>query len=223
MKTVLLKQYAPPPIDKKEILRYAGVKESSQEMDALLESCLQEVCHSVSYGVCYREFPIIHEGDVLNLSFTKTSSKDLQKNLAGCKSIILFAATIGINIDRLTARYSRIEPARGLMINAIGAERIESLVNAFNRDITKEKEAEGLFTVPRFSPGYGDLSLSLQRDIFSVLDCPRKIGLTLNDSLLMSPSKSVTAMIGVTDCQNKITSDGCSLCKKTDCTFRRNK
>ena len=58
-------------------------------------------------------------------------------------------------------------------------------------------KAEGVFLKPRFSPGYGDLPLSMQTDIFRVLDCPRKVGLTLNNSLLMSPSKSVTAIMGI--------------------------
>ena len=54
----------------------------------------------------------------------------------------------------------------------------------------------GLAVRPRFSPGYGDLPLALQREVFAALDCPRRIGLTLSDSLLMSPTKSVTALIG---------------------------
>ena len=72
---------------------------------------------------------------------------------------------------------------------------------------------------PRFSPGYGDLPLELQKDVFRVLDCPRKIGLSLNESLLMSPSKSVTAIIGIgkgdVEAENK-----CSACEKTDCAYR---
>jgi cobalamin-dependent methionine synthase I len=50
---------------------------------------------------------------------------------------------------------------------------------------------------PRFSPGYGDLPLELQTNLFKVLDCQHFIGLTLNDSMLMSPSKSVTAIVGL--------------------------
>ena len=49
---------------------------------------------------------------------------------------------------------------------------------------------------PRFSPGYGDFPLTAQRDIFAILDCPKRIGLSLNQSLLLSPTKSVTAVIG---------------------------
>ena len=49
----------------------------------------------------------------------------------------------------------------------------------------------------RVSPGYGDISLTMQKDIFAILDCERKIGITLNEDLLMSPSKSVTAIAGI--------------------------
>ncbi len=72
---------------------------------------------------------------------------------------------------------------------------------------------------PRFSPGYGDLTLLAQKDIFAVLDCGKRIGLTLNDSLLMSPSKSVTAFVGIGGNQ-KQTQEKCSACQMANCTFR---
>ena len=74
----------------------------------------------------------------------------------------------------------------------------------------------------RFSPGHGDLPLALQTDIFRALDCPRKIGLTLNGSLLMSPSKSVTALFGVTDGPGRTGAGaGCAACEKQDCAYRK--
>lgn len=221
MNTVFLKNYPAPPFDTKEILRYAGVKEVTPEINALLFDCLQEVEGVFSYRVCYREFPVSIVGDVVDLSFAKTKSCDLAKNLAGTDSFVLFAATVGVGLDRLVFRYSKISPARSLLLSAIGAERIEALCNAFNQELTAEKKAQGLFTRPRFSPGYGDLSLELQKEIVSVLDCNRKIGLSLNDSLLMSPVKSVTAIIGTGTCDIKKTGQSCQACRKTDCEFRR--
>ncbi|MBQ5601557.1 MAG: Vitamin B12 dependent methionine synthase activation subunit, partial [Clostridia bacterium] len=93
---------------------------------------------------------------------------------------------------------------------------IEALCDAFCADIKKEYNT-GL--EPRFSPGYGDLPLSAQKNIFAVLDPERRIGLTLNSSLLMSPSKSVTAFVGLVSTE-KTSSNKCSLCEKTDCTLR---
>ena len=182
-----------PPVDRREILRYAGVKAETPELAALLSECLAKSERAFEYKVCYAKFPIIREENALNLGFARTESAGLRKNLRDCDSVVLFAATVGVGIDRLIAKYSRIAPSEAFLFQAIGAERIESLCDAFNAEITAKY---GGRTAPRFSPGYGDLPLALQTDIFRVLDCPRKIGLTLGESLLMTPSKSVTAIIG---------------------------
>lgn len=222
MNTVFIKNFSPPPFNRKEILRYAGVKVPDDTVNSLLDDCLKEAENVFSYSVCYGEFSVSICDDGVDLSFAKILSRDLAKNLAGCESIVVFAATVGIGLDRLVSRYAKISPSRALMLNALGAERIESLCDNFNQYIAEEKKANGLFTAPRFSPGYGDLSLTLQQEIFKVLDPSRKIGLSLNNSLLMSPSKSVTALIGVTPCDKKtMASTSCKTCQKGDCQFRR--
>ena len=137
------------------------------------------------------------KGEELDLGFAKVKSKDLANNLSGCKRIIVFAATIGIDIDRLISRHSRTSPSKALVYQAMGSERVEALCNTFCKEISTSLKNEGATTRPRFSPGYGDLPLFLQRQIFSVLDCHTRIGLTLGENLLMSPSKSVTAIIGI--------------------------
>ena len=133
---------------------------------------------------------------------------------------VVFAATIGLELDRLIARYSRLQPVKALMFQAIGAERVEALCDAFNEEVKCRAAENGESTRPRFSPGYGDVPLALQADIFCVLDCPRKIGLSLNASLLMTPSKSVTAIIGVGKGPKQPDKEKCSACTKGDCAFR---
>lgn len=218
---LLVKNYREPEFNKKEILRYMGCKESPVQVLALMEACIEEARPKLVYKVCYRKFDIKVEDDTVNLDFMTVKSSALAKNLRGCGSIILFAATVGLEIDRLIAKYSRISPAKGLCFQAIGAERIESLCDAFNGELAQSYMEQGLFLRPRFSPGYGDLSLEGQREIFKVLDCPRKIGLSLNESLLMSPSKSVTALIGISDEPKLCKTASCSQCSKADCNFRR--
>ncbi len=180
----LIKKYNPPPIDKSEIYRYAGMK---ADFYNLVDECIKESADVLSYNVCYCKFPIKIAEKSIDLFFAKTESADLAKNLQGCNQILVFAATVGVGIDRLILKYSKISPVKALIFQAIGAERTESLCNTFCGEIKGR---------PRFSPGYGDLPLELQKDIFSALDC-QKIGLTLNESFLMSPSKSVTAIIGI--------------------------
>ena len=202
---VVTKTFKEPPICKREILRYAGCKEPSAEIETLLEECLEEVREKLSYRVCYMELPLSVEEDVCDFGCMRVKSKGLAKCLGNNSKTILFAATIGVEIDRLIAKYGRISPSKALMFQAIGAERIEALCDEF---------CQGR---KRFSPGYGDLSLETQKDIVRLLDCAKQIGVSLNDSMLMSPSKSVTAFMGEekSSVQNK-----CAVCEKTDCQYR---
>lgn len=198
MSTVLTKTFAEPELDRGEVFRYLGCGyDKPQELEGLIEKCASMVKGRLQYKVCYKSFPIKFSADEIDLGFSKTKSLSLMKNLSGCTEIILFAATVGIEIDRLIAKYSSISQPEAICLQAVGSERIEALCDAFNKEIKTELMQKGYFTKPRFSPGYGDLPLLIQKDIFAVLDCSRKIGLTLNESLLMSPSKSVTAIIGV--------------------------
>lgn len=218
---IKIKQYSQIPIDKGEIIRYMGAGDDSRTL-SLIDECLSELGNKLSFKICYDQYPISFENGLINLGFAEVESNNLCTNLKDCQSIILFAATIGIEMDRLIAKYGRLSPVKALTFQAIGAERIESLCNEFNKEMTLEQRKLGLHTRARFSPGYGDLKLSSQKDIFRVLDCSRKIGLSLNDSLLMSPSKSVTAIIGVSNIEKNCNIKGCSSCEKRDCSFRRN-
>lgn len=194
---VYTKSYAAPTVDREAILRYASVKETDTAIETLIDECLDEISGKLVYKICYREFPIHVNEKMLDLTFTKTYSSSLQRNLRRCERVVLFAATVGIEIDRAIIRYSATSPSKAFIFQAIGTERIESLCDNFERDICEEYKGKGFFVRPRFSAGYGDFSLEAQKDIFSVLDCQRTIGLVLNKSLLMSPSKSVTALIGI--------------------------
>lgn len=207
------------PFCEKEILRYAGVKKPDESLNFLMRECMEEIYPLLDFRVCYKIFPLTLEDGVCEFNSLRFFSRDLFKALKGCRSALLFAATLGVEPDRLIAKYGLLSPAKALMMQAIGTERIEAFCDAFCREIQKEEKA---YLTPRFSSGYGDLSLQTQKDIFSVLDCSRKIGLTLSDSLLMSPSKSVTAVAGITLTPRSKTNNKCDICKNADCAFRGN-
>lgn len=190
MNTVLTKFYDAPPISHRDILRYAGA--GGSDIGELLNDCIAEAQGALEYKVCYMELPVKICGDLCQIGELSLRSRDLAKNLSGCIRAVIFAATVGTGIDRLIMKYGRISPSRALIFQAIGAERIEALCDRFCLDV-----ADGRATKPRFSPGYGDLSIEHQSDIFALLDCPRKIGLSLVDSNLMTPTKSVTAIMGM--------------------------
>ena len=197
---VHIKNNTMPSVNKKEIMRYAGVGKLTQDMDTLILECLDEALGKLTYNVCYRKLPVRTDGKVVDFGFAKTESKHLSKTLSGYSEAVVFAASVGVEIDRLIKKYSLIEPSKSVIFQAIGAERAESLCDMFCHDIKSLYKDAG----PRFSPGYGDFSLSFQRDIFRVLDCQKYIGVSLGDNLLMSPSKSVTAIMGISAKKEKV-------------------
>jgi hypothetical protein len=215
-----IKKYKNLPINKSEILRYLNSNTEDSKISKLIEDCIKELEGKLRFDVCYSEFQVAFNDNFLDLGFAVSTSQDLKKNLKGCKKIVLFAATIGVEIDRLIARYGKVSPLKALVLQAIGTERIETLCDAFCNDIAKEYK--GFYLKPRFSAGYGDLPLAMQNDVFKALDCAKNIGLTLNSSLLMSPSKSVTAIVGISQCQVLAAQENCNICNKKDCIFRRN-
>lgn len=197
MSTVFYKEFSAPPIDKREILRYMGCRESTPPIENLIERSLALCADKLSYKVCFAEYDIQIDGTKCDLGFVSTESRDLAKCLGKCDKILLFAATVSLELDRLILRYGKSEPSVSVCLQAIGAERIEALCDAFCQEMRAEYSKLGKSLRPRFSAGYGDLPLELQRDIFKALGCDKRIGLTLNDSMIMSPTKSVTAIIGI--------------------------
>ena len=187
--TVETKTYSLPPVDKAEVLRYSGCAAETEDVSALLETSVSLICEKISPAVCFCTLPFSADGDLCSLGTIRFRSADLARHLSGISRVALFAATVGIEPDRLIIRYGRLVPSRGVMLSAVADERIEALCDMFCRDIGAKS--------PRFSPGYGDLPLEIQKDIFALLNCSKNVGLTLNGSLLMSPSKSVTAIVGI--------------------------
>ena len=159
----------------------------------LMQECLGEAEGVLQGKVCFAELPCRVEGEKIDLQAFSLVSRDLVKNLQGCSHVVIFAATLGMGVDRLIRKYQQVSPAKAVMLHAIGTERIEGVCDEF----CKYLEAEKGRCRPRFSPGYGDVALETQRQFFDLLQCEKHLGLYLNESLLMSPSKSVTAILPI--------------------------
>ena len=190
---VSTKEYPLPPVDLREVLRYSGCGDRAPDVEVLARECIAEAEGIFSPKVCHAEFNVKITEIGIDFGVFETSSHDLAKNLDDCTSAVIFCATIGHEIDRLIKKYGVVSPAKAVIFQGLGAERIETLCDLFCADL----KSAGSEIRPRFSPGYGDLPLEIQKDIFRALDCPRRIGATLNQSLLISPTKSVSAIVGL--------------------------
>jgi len=203
-----------------QIVRYAGMntKDVPQNVGALVDKCLRSMTDAMKFKACYLETPVSINENTVSFEYFDIESKNLSTLLRGCDKAILVAATAGANSDMLVKRAAVTSKAEALILNSISIAGIEQYMfelNAYFKDKYSEYELR-----PRFSPGYGDVSLSYQKQLLNVLDTKRKIGVALSDSLLMTPSKSVSAIIGLgkEGCIN-IDKD-CDLCSKKDCEFR---
>ncbi len=193
MSGVFLKNFPAPEINLDEIKRYMGCPKSDNSVSEIICNALKEAEGIFTYKAIYTVVDIKAEGKTVDFGSFKVDSDSLSKNLKDCDRAIIFVCTVGVGIDRLIRKYAEVSPLKALTFQAIGSERAEALAHSFSSQMKEEFKE----TLPRFSAGYGDLPLEVQKDIFSLLDCTKHIGVTLNGSLIMSPTKSVSAFIGI--------------------------
>ncbi len=203
-------------IDPKEVAVYLGYYSAKTDnvTKSLITECTEEFLKAADFRACYTEVPVNADGEV-DLGFKKIGCSSLKKNLSECESAYIFAATAGIETHRLIERNSVISPLKGMVTDCVGSAAIEAFCNKINLSFDN---CECLR--PRFSPGYGDMPLECQRDIIEFLQTNKNIGISLTESLMMVPVKSVTAIIGIGRGKNKCTGPGCMICSGINCPYR---
>lgn len=208
----------------RELLRYLGCKNGTvpdQNLTDLIAQCKLELEQAASPRVIWREYPLCIQDHSIDMTCLQTQSKSLERNLKDCERVLLFAATLGSRVDVLLHRYNMIQMSKAVVMQAASVAMLETFCDEQNQKLKEEYEEKGWYLRPRFSPGYGDFSLECQRQIAPALELNKRIGVTLTDSLLMAPSKSVTAVIGVSRLPRNCTVQGCEACAKRDCAYRR--
>ena len=218
----------------REMFRYMGYGGNTPdpEVAAEAELCLTRLLEETEPKTVWRRFPLdLESGDIVRVEGMEIRSGALFRNLRGCREVILMAATLGMAPDRMAARAQAAgKMSRAVMLQAAAAALIEEVCDELNEQLRLEAAGEGKTLRPRFSPGYGDFRLEHQTDLFRILEVQKRIGVTLTEHLLMMPSKSVTAVIGISDTapdtqcgeQGSRPVSGCGACDRTDCSFRRN-
>ncbi len=196
MITYLTKDAALVGTDKKEACRFMGCKEPlSEALGELYEECLELYMNTADLKAVVRETSVsFRNDDETVFDFGTVKSVSLRKNLDGCTRAFVFAATAGGKVDRTMKRLSVSSEAEGMIYGCIASSGVECWCDYINRELGKTNKLK-----PRFSPGYGGVSLEIQKSIFEFLDVQRKIGVSLTESLMMVPVKSVTAIIGIID------------------------
>lgn len=189
MRKINIQKYIDIPFDDREILHYLEQQNAIPELDELLSICKDKVREVIDPKLCWCELNL----DDINLFLSMAKNTAFEEYFNNCERGILFAVTLGFDFDRLLRREEISSMTAALLIQAIGTQQVEEMCDSFCKDMqSKYRNCKA-----RFSPGYGGLDLSVQKKVFEFLDCQRSIGISLNESLLMSPIKSVTAFIAI--------------------------
>ncbi len=207
-----------------EAVRYLGYKGNTPDERTmnLIYTCIDEIERVSEPKSIYRQFDLkITEDNYVQAAGLSMHSSNLAKNLKGCTKIFFMAATLGNGPDRLMNQYTRLSISKAAILQAVGAAAIEDYCNSIQKKIEQEAALSKLYIRPRFSPGYGDLSLNHQADFLRVLNADKTVGIILSEGGVMIPEKSVTAMMGVSSINSRCHIEGCESCNNINCPFRR--
>ncbi len=185
-------------IPHKGILRYMRAHGITDGIMQYVSDAERLVLEAASCRLCWTRVDIkkLSENSLV-LGNIEIVSADLSKRLLGCEQAFVFAATAGVGVDRVIRASEVKSPLLALACDAAGSALVEVICDLINADLAEEAKKKKSQTIKRFSAGYGDLSLEYQKDICALLDTPKNIGVSLTDGVMMAPSKTVTAIIGI--------------------------
>ena len=198
-----------------EALRYLRAQANDETAGILVDTVFLKLRNEVQarHVLQKHSCEVLEDGVLLDCG-VKLTSQALAKHLSGCKEVLLLAATLGSKVDVAIRRLALESVAEGAAAQAVAACIIEGYC-----DEMQERVETDLKQRPRFSPGYGDWDLSEQRKLFAILECEKKLGLTLTGGLMMAPSKSVTAVIGLSE-EAACLWNKCEQCNNINCPYR---
>lgn len=211
-------------ISKAETARYMGIKGVPDGKTAeILDKYEPIVRERLRPAYVYRETTVRFADDGVHFDGVNAvfTGNDIKKHLAGCKRAVLLAVTVSAEADKLIRQTAVVGMAEALAVDCLCSSAIEQVCDKAEQAIFSSNPAS--FRTWRFSPGYGDLPISLQKELITALNAHRRIGLTVTESCMLIPSKSVTAIVGISDNPIESGKKGCEICSMREtCGVRLN-
>lgn len=206
-----------------EAARYMGVRgEPDETVAELIKKADELVRSSIKPKYVFREATVTmaEEGVFLSGMNVPLKGKAIRKHLQGCEKAVLLAATLTSEADKLIRQAAVSNVAFSLAVDCVCSAAVEQVCNMAEEEIFYRINAP--YRTWRFSPGYGDLPLDVQGEFLLALNAQRRIGLTATGSSLLVPSKSVTAVIGISERPLEHSPGGCEQCNmRQGCAFRK--
>lgn len=211
------------PPDTEEVLRCMGTppQRADEATRSLAVQCGEQLLSVAAPRWCGRVFELSFEPDGVRLDGgLLLGGQELKRHLEGCSKAVVFCATLGADADALIRRTQYTDMARALGLDCAAGVLVEQLCDRIEGHI--HAQYPNLHAPYRFSPGYGDLPLGVQCALLNLLDAHRLIGLSATDSCILTPRKSVTAVLGLSDTPIPTHKRSCVLCPNADnCQLRK--
>lgn len=211
-------------IDEKETRRYAGLSRAkSFDEKKILDVCQTALCwiapKSVVYEFDYDEKNFLIQNSRENVLLEGNS---IRRHLCGCQKILCLAATVGPDIvQEIDAMFHQGNYSDAILLDAAATTAVEQVADDLEKILKEKYKGQGFEFLPRFSPGYGDWNLTFQKELHR-LSGAKEIGVSLTDSCMLEPRKSITAVIGLKPNETTLSKKkSCQTCAKQDCPFRR--
>jgi len=204
-----------------ETLQYLGYgsNEPDSNVEELLLLCEKELLTSAQPEFVYKIFDIDTSYKLKNCDF-ELQGKDIREHLQGCDRVIFLSVTLSANVDKLIKLKQVREMAQAVIIDAMACALVEQACDKALEYIAQKLPNK--FFTERFGLGYGDFPIENQKKFLDILEAQKKIGVCVLDSYLLTPSKSVTCIIGISDKEVAKVSYKCNNCNLNDkCRFRR--
>lgn len=208
-------------IHEKEALLYLGYRggELPPDIHETIAQCEQELLKIARPRIVWRQFDLLADGTFAGTDFCP-GGDDIRAMLRDCRQAVLFAATLGTEVETLLRRTQVRDMARAVVLDCCASSAIENVCDNFCEDLQAELAPQ--YLTDRFSPGYGDFPFLQQPAVCGLLDIQRRIGVMLSPGGLMIPQKSVTALIGVADVPQSKRFRGCAYCSRFEtCAYRK--
>jgi 5-methyltetrahydrofolate--homocysteine methyltransferase len=206
-----------------EVLRYMGCppEKADGALTAQVEACAREMLSAVRPRWSWRAVSLTLEEHGVRLeNGLLLPGQDLKAHLTGCDRAAVFCATLGAGADALIRRTERLDMGRALTLDCCASAAIEAVCDRIETEL--QEKFPGYSFPFRYSPGYGDLPLEVQGPILELLDAPRRAGLCATANHLLTPRKSVTALLGVAEGEIERAKRSCLGCPaQGSCQYRK--
>lgn len=200
-------------MNKKAILQYLHYHgEVDSQTNQLIDECIEEVKKIAQFKVVYQKLNLQHQPLHIKDTDILFHSKDLDFYFEKCQECMIIACTLGIEIDRKIKYYEHISMSKAIVFDAVSSRYLEECCDQYEKQLKLGKHTF------RFAPGYGDLPLTLNKELSRILQVDKKLGISISEGGTFIPRKSMLGIIGIGQEYEKT----CLSCiRKENCELRK--